>query len=84
MTEAESLASAADGIDTFAAYEAQGGILSAGLELSAHYRLTDLWGFEAALRYDRLQNDAADSPITTEDDQISASLGVTRRFDIGF
>lgn len=84
VTEAESLASAADGIDVFPAYEAQGGILSAGLELSAHYRLTDLWGFEAGLRYDRLQNDAADSPITTEDDQLSASLGVTRRFDIRF
>ena len=82
MTEAESLTSAADAFDT--PYEAQGGILSAGLELSAHYRLTDLWGFEAALRYDRLRNDAADSPITTEDDQITASLGVTRRFDIRF
>ena len=84
VTEAESLASAADGTGAFAAYEAQGGILSAGLELSAHYRLTDLWGFEAGLRYDRLQNDAADSPITTEDDQLSANLGVTRRFDIRF
>lgn len=84
VTVAESRASAADDTDAFPVYEAQGGILSAGLELSAHYRLTDLWGFEAGLRYDRLQNDAAESPITTEDDQLSATLGVTRRFDVRF
>jgi outer membrane scaffolding protein for murein synthesis (MipA/OmpV family) len=78
VTAAEAAAS------SFNAFEAEGGILSAGVELTADYRLTDLWGLEAGLRFDRLQNDAADSPITTEDDQLTASLAITRRFDVRF
>jgi outer membrane scaffolding protein for murein synthesis (MipA/OmpV family) len=68
----------------FPAFEAEGGILSTGVELSADYRLTDNWGLEGGVRYDRLRNDAATSPITAEDNQLSAFLGVTRRFDIQF
>jgi outer membrane scaffolding protein for murein synthesis (MipA/OmpV family) len=78
VTEAEAAAS------SFAAFEAEGGVLSAGVELTADYRLSDLWGLEAGLRFDRFQNAAADSPITAEDDQLTASLAVTRRFDFGF
>lgn len=74
-------------VDTDAAgprFEASGGLLSSGLEVGAEYRLTEAWGVAASLRYDRLRNDAADSPISLEDDQVSASLLVTRRFDIRF
>lgn len=65
-------------------YEASGGLLSSGLEVGADYRLTESWGLAATLRLDRLQNDAAASPITRDDDQLSASALVTRRFDIRF
>lgn len=65
-------------------FGASGGLLSSGLEVGAEYRLTDRWGLAANVRYDRLRNDAADSPITREDEQVSASLLVTRRFDIRF
>ncbi len=68
----------------FEPFEAEGGILSAGLEVAVEYRLSDLWGLEGGVRYDRLRGDAAASPITAEDDQLSAYLGVTRRFDIRF
>ncbi|EYD72098.1 hypothetical protein Rumeso_04868 [Rubellimicrobium mesophilum DSM 19309] len=78
VTSAEAAAS------DFAAFDASGGVLSAGLEASAEYRLTDLWGIETGVRWDRLKNDAADSPITQDDDQVSAFVGVTRRFDFRF
>jgi outer membrane protein len=66
------------------AFDASGGLVSAGVELGASYRFNEDWGLEAALNYDRLQNDAADSPITTDDDQLSAQIGITRRFTLGF
>ncbi len=66
------------------AFEAEGGILSSGLEVGASYDLTDRWGLQATARYDRLQNDAADSPISEEDDQVSATIEVTRTFDFRF
>ncbi len=78
VTETEAATSA------FSAFDAQGGILSTGLEASVEYRLSDPWGIEAGLRLDRLRNDAAASPITAEDNQLSAFVGVTRRFDLRF
>ena len=78
VTPAEAAASA------FPAYDASGGLLSAGIELGAGYRFNDDWGLDAAIRYDRLQNDAADSPISADDTQLSARIGVTRRFTFGF
>ncbi|WP_210527169.1 MipA/OmpV family protein [Rubellimicrobium arenae] len=69
---------------SLAAYDADGGVLSSGLEAVATYQLTDVWGLRARVRYERLMNDAADSPITGEDDQITASLLVTRRFSLDF
>ena len=48
------------------------------------YRLTDLWEIAAGIRCERLKNDAAGSPITAEDNQLSAFMGVTRRFEILF
>lgn len=69
---------------SFSAFDAGGGLVSAGVELGAGYRLNDRWGIDATLNYDQLQNDAARSPITDEDTQISASIGITRRFTFGF
>ncbi|PYE85701.1 MipA/OmpV family protein [Pseudoroseicyclus aestuarii] len=78
VTEAEAAAS------DYAAYDAEGGLLSAGVELQAAYMLTERWGIEGAVGYDRFLNDAEDSPITVEDEQFTARLGVTRRFDFRF
>ena len=68
----------------FAAFEAGGGVMSAGIEIAAAYSLSEKWDVEAQLNFDRLRNDAADSPITVDDDQLGASLALTRRFNFGF
>lgn len=67
----------------FPAFEAEGGVLSSGVEIGLEYALTPNWSVTALARYEQLRNDAADSPITVEDDQLSASLLVTRRFALG-
>ncbi|GIT90044.1 hypothetical protein JANAI62_04730 [Jannaschia pagri] len=72
------------GASAFAPFEASGGLLSTGIEIGAGYQINDRWGIDAAVRYDRLRNDAADSPITVDDDQVSARIGLTRRFTLGF
>ncbi|SFJ05153.1 MipA/OmpV family protein [Jannaschia pohangensis] len=72
------------GTSAFGQFDASGGLLSAGVELGAAYQLSDNWGIDATVSYDRLQNDAARSPITTNDSSVSASIGITRRFSLGF
>lgn len=67
---------------TFPAYNAGGGILSRGLEASATYNVTDIWGITGTVTYEEFLNDAADSPIVQQgsSDQISASILLTRSF----
>lgn len=69
-----------------AAFDAEGGALSAGLEIGAQYRLNDSWGIEGAVTYDRLLGDAEDSPITEAGsaDQYGVRVGLTRRITFGF
>ncbi|KIT15428.1 MipA/OmpV family protein [Jannaschia aquimarina] len=78
VTPEEAAASAFD------AYDPDSGLVSTGVELGAGYRFNDTWGLDAAVRYERLRGDAADSPIVQDDDQVSARIGVTRRFTFGF
>ena len=75
--------SAASGLP---AHEAGGGLMSAGVELGARYELNERWGIEGAITYDRLMNDAADSPIVEQgsEDQFGARIGLTRTFSFGF
>ena len=80
VTEDESVASGGN----FATYDPSGGLVSTGVELGAGYRINENWGVDASVRYDRLRGDAADSPIVERDDQVSAQIGVTRRFTLGF
>ncbi|MGB3555150.1 MAG: MipA/OmpV family protein [Jannaschia sp.] len=80
VTPAEAAASGGN----FTTFDAGGGLLSAGLEVGAGYRINQNWGVDASIRYDRLENDAADSPISRDDDQFTASIGLTRRFTLGF
>ncbi|WGH79731.1 MipA/OmpV family protein [Jannaschia ovalis] len=72
------------GASAFTAFAPSGGLMSVGVELGAGYRLNDRWGIEGAISYDKLQNDAAASPITADDESLSARIGVTRRFTLGF
>ena len=78
VTDAEADASA------FTPFTPSGGLVSVGVELGAGLRLSDRWGIEGAISYDKLQDDAARSPITVDDESISARIGVTRRFTLGF
>ena len=80
VSPAESAASGG----AFGSFDADGGLMSAGVELGAGYQLSQNWGIDAVVSYDRLQGDAADSPISFEDNQVSASIGITRRFTLGF
>jgi len=68
------------------AYDADGGLVSAGVEFGATYQLNDTWGLESALTYDRLTNDAEDSPIVRNgsEDQWGIRFGVTRVIRLGF
>lgn len=75
--------STASGLD---AYQASGGLLATGIEIGARYLLNERWGVEGAIGYDRLVNDAADSPITRDGsaDQYTARIGITRRISLDF
>ncbi len=68
------------------AFNAEGGLTSAGVEVTARYLFNDRWGVEGEATWERLLNDAADSPITRNGnaDQYSLSLGLTRRISLDF
>ncbi|WP_417723360.1 MipA/OmpV family protein [Salipiger sp.] len=71
---------------TLPAYDPDGGLVSAGIELGARYRINDAWGLEGAVTWQQFRNDAADSPIVENgsDDQWRVRLGVTRTFNLRF
>lgn len=78
VTDAEGLAS------SFDAFDAGAGIMSAGIAAEATYQFNDTWGVTGKIRYEQLRDDAANSPITQSDDQLRASLVVTRKITLGF
>jgi outer membrane scaffolding protein for murein synthesis (MipA/OmpV family) len=67
-------------------FQADGGVLGAGLELGARYLFNERWGVEGAAGWQRLMNDAADSPVTEtgSEDQYSVRVGITRRISLDF
>ncbi len=65
-------------------YAAQGGLISAGAVAEATYAINDDWEVIGTLQYDQLRSDAANSPITQSDDQVSGSIVLTRRITLGF
>lgn len=77
---------AAAGGNRLQPFDAGAGLVSAGLELGVHYALDDLWGVEGAVAWNRLFDDAAQSPITGQGDrnQLSLRIGLTRRFNLQF
>lgn len=80
VTPAESAASG------LAAFRPDGGLTSLGVELGARYDLGPSWGIEGTISYDRLQSDAARSPITGQGSatQMGVMIGLTRSFSFGF
>ncbi|SHJ15935.1 outer membrane protein [Palleronia salina] len=82
VTPAEAAASTSG----FTAYDPDGGILSAGVELGASYEINDQWGVEGAVTWDRLTGDAADSPIVQagDRDQYGIRVGITRQITLDF
>lgn len=75
--------SAASGLS---AYDPGGGITSVGMEVSARYNLSDRWGVEGVAAYDRLVDDAGNSPVVElgSEDQYELRLGLTRDISLGF
>ncbi|MEM9247098.1 MAG: MipA/OmpV family protein [Pseudomonadota bacterium] len=70
----------------FSEYDPDGGLVSAGVEVIATYRLGEQWWLEGRARWDQLQADAADSPIVEQGtvDQGTVSIGVRRAFVLDF
>ena len=64
-------------------YSADSGVKDVGLSLTARYRLDESWGLLGSLSYDRLLNDAEDSPLVDDEgdkNQFGAALTVTYSF----
>ena len=80
VTGAEALGS------NFNAFDADGGVLGAGVEIGATYRIDKDWSVEGLLSYEKLLNDAADSPITQigSENQLSLRIGLSRAFTLNF
>lgn len=80
VTQAEADASGFD------AFDADGGALGAGFAIGAEYELSPNWSLDGELGYERLINDAGDSPITAigDEDQWSLRIGVSREFTLRF
>lgn len=76
----------ADSSSSFATYDATGGALGAGLEVSGTYFIDDKWALEGAVSYEKLLGDAADSPITQSgsEDQWRLRFGLSRVFTLNF
>lgn len=71
---------------SFNAFDASGGALGAGLEIAATYQIDNYWSLNGLLSYEKLLNDAADSPITQigSDNQLSLRVGFSRAFTLNF
>jgi outer membrane scaffolding protein for murein synthesis (MipA/OmpV family) len=80
VTGAEALASGGG----LASFDAGGGLLSAGIEGAVSYQVDDNWGITGTVTYEQLTEDAARSPISLSNDQLSASIVVTRNISFGF
>ena len=74
------------GTSSFAAYDAAGGALGAGIQVTGTYFLDDKWSLEGGVSYEKLLGDAADSPITMNgsEDQWRIQIGLSRQFTLNF
>jgi outer membrane protein len=66
-------------------YEADGGLYSAGVTVSASYQYSERLAIKAYAEYDRLVGDAANNPLVDErgsEDQFAIGVGASYRFKI--
>lgn len=80
VTPAQSIASG------LPAYDASGGLQSVGVVVGYIQQLTDRWGIYSYAQYDRLVDDAANSPIVRtygSRDQYAGGIALTYTFDGG-
>lgn len=63
-------------------YDPDAGLVSAGVEIIATYRLTERWWLEGAAKWEQFQGDAADSPIVEagSDQRAELRIGLRRSF----
>jgi MipA family protein len=74
--------SAASGLPV---YDARGGVRSVGAGAQARYFWTPQWATHGFVEYERLSDDAANSPLVTQRgsaNQVTIGFGATRAFDI--
>jgi outer membrane scaffolding protein for murein synthesis (MipA/OmpV family) len=71
--------SARSGLDAF---DPDAGLVSAGVEVIATYRLSERWWLEGAAKWEQFQGDAGDSPIVGvgADDRTEVRVGLRRSF----
>jgi outer membrane protein len=70
----------------FRAFDPSSGFYSAGVEFGARYSFSERWGVEGEASYERLINDASDSPITDvgSQNQYGLQVVITRSLSLGF
>lgn len=70
----------------FKTHNPGGGIKSYGAQAGARLDIGENWAFTGRVNYERLVNDAADSPVVKNGspNQFSARIGIVRKLRIGF
>jgi len=61
-------------------YTPDGGIKDVFVEVGGSYEISDRWVFKGGVRYGRLLDEAADSPLVETPDQVSGTVGLAYRF----
>ena len=74
--------STANGV--FGEFAPEGGIISTGAEIEATYAFNDDWELVGTLTYDILRGDAADSPISAQNEQVTTQIVLTRKITFNF
>lgn len=62
-------------------YTTDGGVKDVFIAVGGTYDISDRWVFKGAVRYGRLLDEAADSPVVQTPDQVSGTVGLAYRFD---
>ncbi|WP_375253863.1 MipA/OmpV family protein [Yoonia sp.] len=68
----------------FAPFAPDSGIISTGAEIEATYAFSDDWELVGTLKYYILRGDAADSPISEDNDQVTTQIVLTRKVTFNF
>ena len=63
-------------------FEADAGFKDVHVQLGVNAELDERWTVRTSIRYSRLLDDAADSPIVESEDQFTGTIGLSYRFDV--